>query len=65
MKNNKFTNKMCFGLILTTIAIALVGHYGVINTHNQSSTATAASMAMNNTITTTPQQQQQQKNNQK
>jgi hypothetical protein len=65
MKNNKFTNKMCFGLIiLTTIAITLVGHYGVIKTHSQSSTtATAASSmaTMNNTIitTTTPQQQQQ------
>jgi hypothetical protein len=44
---------------LTTIAITLVGHYGVIKTHSQSSTTAAASMAMNNT-TTTPQQQQQQ-----
>ena len=58
MKKDKFTNKMCFGLILTTIAIILVGHYEVINAYSQSSTTAAAPMAMNNT--TIPQQQQQQ-----
>jgi hypothetical protein len=57
MKKDKFTNKMCFGLILTTIAIILVGHYEVINAYSQSSTTAAAPMAMNNT--TIPQQQQQ------
>src|SRR5215204_6530146 len=50
----KITNKMCFGLISTMIAIMLVGHYGIINTYSQSS-ITAAFMTMNNT--TTPQQQ--------
>jgi hypothetical protein len=52
MQTDKFTNKMCFGLIiLTTIAIILVGHYGVIDAYSQSSTMAAASMAMNNTTT--------------
>jgi hypothetical protein len=57
MKNNRFTNKVCFGLISTMIAIILVGHYEIINAYSQSSTTASAPMTMNNTTTAQPQQQ--------